>query len=236
MLGFEANSEFDGSDLCCSASPHAHAAAAAGRTREPCLNSKRCAIGSNFAEHTTPRCCERGWPLAREGSFRDPLHDHAHIIPRPGGRRDCNQSSRAACTVLNSAARRALYLHGCPSWRTALSAWNFPVSRGATIGSLSFDHNHRQWSPLHLTLTLPPSVRPNEGMEASTARAGRRQVVETFTSAAGRIGPSILPDGPMGRGLSRSAVEVAHSAYTTARAGGRFNQSLTKHCETGYVC
>jgi len=43
-------------------------------------------------------------------SFRDPLHDHAHIIPRPRGRRDCNQSSRAACR-----STRAPWASGWPS-------------------------------------------------------------------------------------------------------------------------
>ena len=31
---------------------------------------------------------------------KNTLQDHARIIPRPGGRRDCNQSSRAACRSL----------------------------------------------------------------------------------------------------------------------------------------
>ena len=56
--------------------------------------------------HTVPGARERGWLLAREGSFRDPLQDHARIIPRPGGRRDCNQSSRAACRSLGRLGRR----------------------------------------------------------------------------------------------------------------------------------
>ena len=67
--------------------------------------------------HTVPRARERGWLLAREGSFRDPLQDHARIIPRPRGRRDCNQSSRAACRSI-----RAPWASGWRAGDAALSA------------------------------------------------------------------------------------------------------------------
>ena len=56
-------------------------------------------------------------PLALEESFRDPLQDPAHIIPRPGGRRDCNQSSRAACRSI-----RAPWASGWRAGDAALSA------------------------------------------------------------------------------------------------------------------
>ena len=67
--------------------------------------------------HSVPRARERGWLLAREGSFRDPLQDHARIIPRPRGRRDCNQSSRAACRSI-----RAPWASGWRAGDAALSA------------------------------------------------------------------------------------------------------------------
>ena len=67
--------------------------------------------------HTVPRARERGWPLALEESFRDPLQDHARIIPRPRGRRDCNQSSRAACRSI-----RAPWASGWRAGDAALSA------------------------------------------------------------------------------------------------------------------
>ena len=75
-----------------------------------CLSHPHCRRmrGSCFLSPYSSICelMSGDWPLAREGSFRDPLHDHAHIIPRPGGRRDCNQSSRAACRSLGRLGRR----------------------------------------------------------------------------------------------------------------------------------
>ena len=67
--------------------------------------------------HSVPGARERGWLLAREESFRDPLQDHARIIPRPRGRRDCNQSSRAACRSI-----RAPLASGWRAGDAALSA------------------------------------------------------------------------------------------------------------------
>ena len=46
-----------------------------------------------------------------------PLQDHARIIPRPRGRRDCNQSSRAACRSI-----RAPWASGWRAGDAALSA------------------------------------------------------------------------------------------------------------------
>ena len=48
---------------------------------------------------------------------RPTTQDHAHIIPRPGGRRDCNQSSRAACRSI-----RAPWASGWRAGDAALSA------------------------------------------------------------------------------------------------------------------
>ena len=81
------------------AAPSHGGRAAAARTLRHNANRARPSTGKHTPRlgHTVPRARERGWLLAREGSFRDPLQDHARIIPRPGGRRDCNQSSRAAC-------------------------------------------------------------------------------------------------------------------------------------------
>ena len=90
------------------AAPNHGGRAAAARNLRHNANRARPSTGKHTPRlgHTVPRARERGWPLAREGSFRDPLHDHAHIIPRPGGRRDCNQSSRAACRSLGRLGRR----------------------------------------------------------------------------------------------------------------------------------
>ena len=81
------------------AAPSHGGRAAAARNLRYNANRARPSTGKHTPRlgHSVPRARERGWLLAREGSFRDPLHDHAHIIPRPRGRRDCNQSSRAAC-------------------------------------------------------------------------------------------------------------------------------------------
>ena len=90
------------------AAPNHGGRAAAARNPRHNANRARPSTGKHTPRlgHTVPRARERGWPRAREGSFRDPLHDHAHIIPRPGGRRDCNQSSRAACRSLGRLGRR----------------------------------------------------------------------------------------------------------------------------------
>ena len=90
------------------AAPNHGGRAAAARNLRHNANRARPSTGKHTPRlgHTVPRARERGWPLAREGSFRDPLQDHARIIPRPGGRRDCNQSSRAACRSLGRLGRR----------------------------------------------------------------------------------------------------------------------------------
>ena len=90
------------------AAPNHGGRAAAARNLRHNANRARPSTGKHTPRlgHTVPRARERGWLLAREESFRDPLHDHAHIIPRPGGRRDCNQSSRAACRSLGRLGRR----------------------------------------------------------------------------------------------------------------------------------
>ena len=90
------------------AAPSHGGRAAAARNLRHNANRARPSTGKHTPRlgHSVPRARERGWLLAREGSFRDPLHDHAHIIPRPGGRRDCNQSSRAACRSLGRLGRR----------------------------------------------------------------------------------------------------------------------------------
>ena len=93
--------------------------AAAARNLRYNANRARPSTGKHTPRlgHTVPRARERGWLLAREGSFRDPLQDHARIIPRPGGRRDCNQSSRAACRSI-----RAPWASGWRAGDAALSA------------------------------------------------------------------------------------------------------------------
>ena len=90
------------------AAPSHGGRAAAARNLRYNANRARPSTGKHTPRlgHSVPRARERGWLLAREGSFRDPLHDHARIIPRPGGRRDCNQSSRAACRSLGRLGRR----------------------------------------------------------------------------------------------------------------------------------
>ena len=82
--------------------------AAAARNLRHNANRARPSTGKHTPRlgHSVPGARERGWLLAREESFRDPLQDHARIIPRPGGRRDCNQSSRAACRSLGRLGRR----------------------------------------------------------------------------------------------------------------------------------
>ena len=94
-------------------------APAAARTLRHNANRARPSTGKHTPRlgHTVPRARERGWLLAREESFRDPLQDHARIIPRPGGRRDCNQSSRAACRSI-----RAPWASGWRAGDAALSA------------------------------------------------------------------------------------------------------------------
>ena len=90
------------------------------RERAPqAVSPLRTSIGKHTPRlgHTVPRARERGWPLALEESFRDPLQDHARIIPRPRGRRDCNQSSRAACRSI-----RAPWASGWRAGDAALSA------------------------------------------------------------------------------------------------------------------
>ena len=87
----------------------------------------------------------------------------------------CTMPPTATVSLLDKPAGGSLVL----DWArpcAALTAWGLPMGRGATMSSLTFDHSYRHWSPLHLTLTLPPSVRPNEGMEASSARVGRRDL------------------------------------------------------------
>ena len=90
------------------AAPNHGGRAAAARNLRHNANRARPSTGKHTPRlgRGVPRARERGWLLAREGSFRDPLHDHARIIPRPGGRRDCNQSSRAACRSLGRLGRR----------------------------------------------------------------------------------------------------------------------------------
>ena len=90
------------------AAPNHGGRAAAARNLRYNANRARPSTGKHTPRlgHTVPRARERGWPLALEESFRDPLRDHARIIPRPGGRRDCNQSSRAACRSLGRLGRR----------------------------------------------------------------------------------------------------------------------------------
>ena len=82
-----------------------------------CCTSESTGKHTTRLGHSVPRARERGWLLAREESFRDPLRDHARIIPRPGGRRDCNQSSRAACRSI-----RAPWASGWRAGDAALSA------------------------------------------------------------------------------------------------------------------
>ena len=90
------------------AAPNHGGRAAAARNLRHNANRARPSTGKHTPRlgHSVPRARERGWLLAREESFRDPLQDHARIIPRPGGRRDCNQSSRAACRSLGRLGRR----------------------------------------------------------------------------------------------------------------------------------
>jgi len=90
------------------AAPNHGGRAAAARNPRHNANRARPSTGKHTPRlgHSVPRARERGWLLAREESFRDPLQDHARIIPRPGGRRDCNQSSRAACRSLGRLGRR----------------------------------------------------------------------------------------------------------------------------------
>ena len=83
--------------------------------------------------HTVPRARERGWPLALEESFRDPLQDHARIIPRPRGRRDCNQSSRAACRSLRDVWQP-------PRWLSVLSCGSVCRSCVTVIARLASTH------------------------------------------------------------------------------------------------
>ena len=101
------------------AAPSHGGRAAAARTLRHNANRARPSTGKHTPRlgHTVPRARERGWLLAREGSFRDPLQDHARIIPRPRGRRDCNQSSRAACRSI-----RAPWASGWRAGDAALSA------------------------------------------------------------------------------------------------------------------
>ena len=97
-----------GPEVCYIIAPNHGGRAAAARTLRHNANRARPSTGKHTPRlgHTAPRARERGWLLAREESFRDPLQDHARIIPRPGGRRDCNQSSRAACRSLGRLGRR----------------------------------------------------------------------------------------------------------------------------------
>ena len=90
------------------AAPNHGGRAAAARNLRHNANRARPSTGKHTPRlgHSVPGARERGWLLAREESFRDPLQDHARIIPRPGGRRDCNQSSRAACRSLGRLGRR----------------------------------------------------------------------------------------------------------------------------------
>ena len=101
------------------AAPSHGGRAAAARNLRYNANRARPSTGKHTPRlgHTAPRARERGWLLAREESFRDPLQDHARIIPRPGGRRDCNQSSRAACRSI-----RAPWASGWRAGDAALSA------------------------------------------------------------------------------------------------------------------
>ena len=97
------------------AAPNHGGCAAAARNLRHNANRARPSTGKHMPRlgHSVPGARERGWLLARGESFRarraihrDPLQDHARIIPRPGGRRDCNQSSRAACRSLGRLGRR----------------------------------------------------------------------------------------------------------------------------------
>ena len=101
------------------AAPSHGGRAAAARNLRHNANRARPSTGKHTPRlgHSVPRARERGWLLAREGSFRDPLQDHARIIPRPRGRRDCNQSSRAACR-----STRAPWASGWRAGDAALSA------------------------------------------------------------------------------------------------------------------
>ena len=101
------------------AAPNHGGRAAAARNLRHNANRARPSTGKHTPRlgHSVPGARERGWLLAREGSFRDPLQDHARIIPRPGGRRDCNQSSRAACRSI-----RAPWASGWRAGDAALSA------------------------------------------------------------------------------------------------------------------
>jgi len=88
------------------AAPNHGGRAAAARNLRHNANRARPSNGKHTPRlgHSVPGARERGWLLAREESFRDPLQDHAHIIPRPGGRRDCNGTSLRVPPVVRSGA------------------------------------------------------------------------------------------------------------------------------------
>ena len=122
----------------------------------------------------------------------------------------CTVPPTATISLLDKPAGGSLVLDRVlPS--AALTGWGLPMGRGTTVGSLTFDHSHREWSPLHLTLTLPPYARADECMEAGKARVGRR---DRDLSGQGSVRLSRGPV-PWARGCPRAAWGGSADVYYT---------------------
>ena len=115
------------------AAPSHGGRAAAARTFRHNANRARPSSGKHTPRlgHTAPRARERGWLLAREGSFRDPLQDLARIIRHPAAWRSAGLQSVFACRL---SFARAPWASGWRAGDAALSAqrrvpgWSGPAA------------------------------------------------------------------------------------------------------------
>ena len=93
------------------AAPNHGGRAAAARTLRHNANRARPSTGKHTPRlgHTVPRARERGWLLAREESFRDPLQDHARIIPRKKKERKQTRQTRDGTRTGSPPARAGFW-------------------------------------------------------------------------------------------------------------------------------